>query len=223
MSGVEFDEEGTAYWEEGGSYFPITIDEDSDYVIHDGDGAAYVLDPGTVDAALEGGGEDYVTRAEFYRGVAESSTPQPSPADLLAWEAQAEAEADAQVIAEEDAGWQAALGENMNLLEHRLGEKLTDEERNAIYEDAAKNGHTDPVPALTDLWAERSTSDGRRRLAAKAAQESMDAGREQDAEDAEWAEYEEPDPVQDMEPREALAIAARDSMDESEIEEATSD
>ena len=44
----------------------------------------------------------------------------------------------------------------------------------------------------------------------------MDESQEQNAQDAEWAEQEEPDPVRDLEPREALAKAAGDSMENSE-------
>ena len=87
MSGVAFDEEGIAYWQDdSGNNFPITTDEDGDYVIHDGDGEAYVLDDTVVDAALESyiDPADYVTRGEFYQGVTDMFAPQPDPAELAA-------------------------------------------------------------------------------------------------------------------------------------------
>ena len=217
MSGVVFDAEGTAFWEQDGNFSQITRDSDGDYLINDEAGDSYVLDANTVNAALLEESGDYVTRGEFYQGVAAASVPQP---DLEELEAQAQAEEDAEAIAEEDAQWLTELGENIHFLEHRLGEPLSDEERNAIYEDASKNGHTDPASSLEEHWAERSTSDGRRRLAAKAAQEAMDAARERDAEDAELAEHEDPDPVREMEPREGLIRAVEDSQVQAAAQEA---
>jgi hypothetical protein len=95
--------------------------------------------------------------------------PPPDPAEL---ERQI-ADEEAQARAEEDANWAAALAENINLVEHRLGQKLTAEERQAIFEDAAKNGHIDPVPALVNYRADLSTPEGRRELMAKVARESL--------------------------------------------------
>ncbi len=225
MGVVAFDQEGAAYWRDDvGNTYPVEQDADNDYIVRDQDGGVYVLPADEVDAALAESPQwspdalDRLDRIE--QGVAQWFEPQPDPAELAAQAAAIEGEYEAQLRAEQDVEWTTALAENINQAEHRLGKTLSAEEREAVYKDAAKTGGLDVTTPLENYWDDRSTSDGRRKLAKEAAEESMAAAQEQDAEDAEFEESLGPDPVRDMEPREGLKAAVEASQDNSEIEDA---
>ena len=150
--------------QDGGWSWPILEDGDGDYFVQDDDGTPHFLDTDTVDSALGSYTDpaDYVSR-EFYEQVNALSEPQPDPAEVEARRPSRKPKYAAQARAEQDAEWTTALAENMNLIEHRIGQKLTEEERAAIYKDASKTAT--PIPCRR--WRTTGTTARHRMVVAR--------------------------------------------------------
>ena len=110
----------------------------------------------------------------------------------------------------------------MRHLEARLpaGEKLTPEMRQNVLDDMAKTASTDAFESYNDHQARLSDPHERTALLAEYAQEAMDKGAEEDAEEEEFGSDEpEAIPVKDGDTRAALAQAVTESNEAAGIEE----